>query len=601
MVVWVDTSWTAWASPVQPRRVLESDWENSEMPYRYNGLIRVPNGRASGVVVHERVVLTAAHVIHSNGSWAQASFFPQHHRFYSEFNNQFYNSAGSHRWESYSSRVQRDGQISGSSRDTFNVDIAALFFLPRLLPGGAYAPIHVDGEGDISILREPFPKTVTGYPIGLGQSVGFLHSIQPADFLIWWDALTREPDGWYDSGVGPQPRLWKALYFTDDFLTYSGNSGGPVWVRDELDEWLASAVVVGFNNWTGNSYFRGIDDNAYQLIRAAAESSGGYRTQRPRELSAYAGGDGQVYLSWEAAGADIEAFRILRSDTGVWQVLATVSGERRTFIDHNVSSGREYRYKIQSLRADGARSPYSPLAAVQTRGWDHKLGRDLSMPWFAWRTLGDGPFYHDGVSLRSGRTRSMGFSALELELEGPGRVDFSWAVSSEENPDFDNPDSHLFGDIYDAFYFYLNDVEERWITGEVPEQALSFDLPGGRHRLRWEYRKDPYADEGEDAGRLLNLEWFPGNSAEPASQLESLQGTFSLGGQWRESPAIGPFWGGYLESNWIYHPAWGWSWLRLSDTGELFALRAETQDWLYWTSEHPRSYFCYGLERWIRF
>ena len=570
------------------------------MPYRANGLIRVPHGRASGVVVHQRVVLTAAHVIHNHGSWTTASFYPEHHQFYSEFNNQYFNSAGSHRWESYSSRVQRDGSIPGSSRDTFNVDFAALFYLPTLLPGGYYAPIHIDAEGEVSRLRDPFPKTVTGYPIGLGQHVGFLHSIEPADYLIWWDALTREPEGWYDSGVGPEPSLWKALYYSDEFLTYSGNSGGPVWVQDDFGEWEVAAVIVGFNHSSGNSYFRGIDDNAYQLIKAAADSGGGYRTQRPEGLEAYAGVDGQVYLNWLADGLDIDRFRILRSEAGVWQELAQVAGNRRAFVDRSVRSGREYRYQIQSIRADGVRSPFSRLAAVQTRGWDHRIGRELSMPWFAWRTFGDGPFYHDGVSLRSGRTRSMGHSALELELEGPGRLQFNWAVSSEENLAYDDPDSHLFGDIYDAFYFYVNGEEERWISGEVDSDDVVIDLPAGRQVLRWEYRKDPYADEGEDAGRLLGLAWFPENGSVSASELDTLQGTFELGGHWRKSPAIGAFWRAHKDSNWIYHPVWGWSWLVLGDSGELYALRSDTGNWLYWTADHPRAYYCYAQAAWIR-
>lgn len=572
------------------------------MPYRYNGLIRVPHGRASGFVVHERVVLTAAHVIHSNGTWTTASFYPQHHRNYSTFNSQFFNAAGSHRWDSYSTRVQRDGPIGGSSRDTFNADIAALFFLPRLLDDGIYAPVHVDGEGEVSIMRDPFLKTVTGYPIGMGTNVGFLHSVSPENYLVFWDALTREPDTWYDSGVGIQPSMWKALYFTDEFLTYSGNSGGPLWVQDELGEWLAAAIVVGFNSASGNSYFRGIDDNAYQLIRAAAAStSGNYSNQRPVSLQAYAGRDGFVYLNWQVEGVEPAEYRILRTEKGVWQTLTRLSGHQRQWVDRSAASGREYRYKVQSIASNGSRSPYGQTAAAQTRGTDYTVGKVLGKPWFAWRNLGDGPFYFDGQSLISGRTRSMGSSILELELEGPGQFEFYWSVDSEENDAYDDPDSHLYGDIYDAFYFYLNGERKAWISGE-DEGHLSFDLEASRNLLRWEYRKDPYADEGEDAGRLWSVDWNPAQGSQDFPAAAIIQGSFSLPGDWRQSPAIGPVWTRFAGQGWIFHPAWGWcSMSPLEETGEIFAYRAQTANWLFWSPEHPRSFYCYSQARWLRF
>ncbi|MFH1856826.1 MAG: FKBP-type peptidyl-prolyl cis-trans isomerase, partial [Candidatus Omnitrophota bacterium] len=67
-----------------------------------------------------------------------------------------------------------------------------------------------------------------------------------------------------------------------------------------------------------------------------------------------------------------------------------------------------------------------------------------------------------------------------------GKVTFYWKVSSEAD--------------YDCFKFYIDDVEQDKISGEVDWEYKTYDLSAGEHTLRWAYEKDGSASESSDAG-----------------------------------------------------------------------------------------------------
>jgi hypothetical protein len=145
----------------------------------------------------------------------------------------------------------------------------------------------------------------------------------------------------------------------------------------------------------------------------------------------------------------------------------------------------------------------------------------------------------------------MGNSYAEAIVEGPGSVSFTWSVSSEENPDYDISTSPNYREIYDAFYFFIDGSREAWISGEVGPEELQFDVPAGKHRLKWEYSKDPYTEEGDDAGFLSAVEWTP-NERPFITGSYLLEEPYRFAGWWGSFTADHMPWSWHVEHGWLY-------------------------------------------------
>jgi internalin A len=124
-----------------------------------------------------------------------------------------------------------------------------------------------------------------------------------------------------------------------------------------------------------------------------------------------------------------------------------------------------------------------------------------------WRSDGDAPWFGQNLVTRDGHAAAQsgvfpnfGFSGLEANLTGPGRLSFWWKVSSEET--------------YDWLTFTLGE-ETQSISGEVDWNRVVVNVPLGLQTARWEYRKDNDASHGLDAG------WVDGVIFEPGIWMES--------------------------------------------------------------------------------
>lgn len=96
-------------------------------------------------------------------------------------------------------------------------------------------------------------------------------------------------------------------------------------------------------------------------------------------------------------------------------------------------------------------------------------------------------FTKDGsLAARSGSIDDLQRSEMSCEVTGPGRLQFYWAVSSEEDCDY--------------LTFEINGQRQDRISGEVLWKRCEYFLSEGRHQLRWVYSKDNYVREGLDAG-----------------------------------------------------------------------------------------------------
>ncbi|MCC5840794.1 MAG: hypothetical protein JJT96_11765 [Opitutales bacterium] len=542
----------------------------TQEPYNFTGYLRVNNpsgsrGIASAVVVDEGVIMTAAHVVFDPDSMSWVTglrVVPRHHQRFisSDFSRDAFLFVNILRFDAYQARVQRDfddGLDEGvSSFDTFNLDIAVAARNARLDPrpmvaGGRHPEVGVDPERPESWLRTPFPKKVLGYPSNPEAipeaNQGLMHEIPPDNYLFFWEAPTSPTSAHFDSGG-----FWLALYDTLDFRVFTGNSGGPVFVYDEdLERWIVSAVVAGGSS--SSSLVRAVDTATWDLIETAAGLSGVRRLRRITDFTAQTAESGdRIDLTWVNPSTEAEAVAVLRNAGRGWVEIARVAIPQISFTDRDVEPGSLYLYSLQPVSTIGNRAPRSDFLRVPTPGTHPRFGARVGSPFLSWTTGGDAAFVEDGEGLRSGRVPSLGHSSFSTVVTGPGELRFRWSVSSERNLDLPASGSAIPAgsrSLYDSFFFLLNGEEAAWISGSVSNEWRSFALPEGTHTLQWEYRKDPYADEGEDAGFLHEVIWDE-QSGSP------IFGAFETGGGFR----FANWWGTFAEigDGWSFHTDLGW-------------------------------------------
>ncbi len=123
-----------------------------------------------------------------------------------------------------------------------------------------------------------------------------------------------------------------------------------------------------------------------------------------------------------------------------------------------------------------------------------------------WTTGVDAEWYgqstttHDFIdAAQSGTIGNLETSYLQTTVSGPGTLTFWWKVSSEED--------------YDYLSFYIDGVlQEGQISGWNPAPAWAqktYSISTGSHTLKWEYKKDPYTEEGSDCGWVDQVTYTP--------------------------------------------------------------------------------------------
>jgi hypothetical protein len=61
---------------------------------------------------------------------------------------------------------------------------------------------------------------------------------------------------------------WDAMYLFEGVSTYPGGSGGPIYVQDDLDNWVMSGIVSAKKGSDG-MIVRGFDEEAWELVEQA--------------------------------------------------------------------------------------------------------------------------------------------------------------------------------------------------------------------------------------------------------------------------------------------------------------------------------------------
>lgn len=192
-------------------------------PYYYTGIVFSGDSRGSGFVAeNERLFFTAAHVVFGDTGWnPPPTWVAGHNAEEAPDAASEIPSRGYFRWTQYANLVETYGP---NSRSAFSRDVALAWGLEPFVPG---IPATLDFKGARNLQRQNI-SIITGYPAELdytGESGGyFLHSTAP-DITPYKPALGR-------------------YVFTTHISTGPGNSGGPVWLRDDFGNWKASGVLV---------------------------------------------------------------------------------------------------------------------------------------------------------------------------------------------------------------------------------------------------------------------------------------------------------------------------------------------------------------------
>ena len=112
-----------------------------------------------------------------------------------------------------------------------------------------------------------------------------------------------------------------------------------------------------------------------------------------------------------------------------------------------------------------------PLSqALDNYGLEFSTSGDT--PWFGQTAVS----YYGGGAAQSGDITQGQCSNLQTTVRGPGKVSFYWKISS--------------GSYFDFLEFYLDSSLGASITGEVNWEQRTFEVPQGKHTLRWTYSKN---------------------------------------------------------------------------------------------------------------
>lgn len=234
-----------------------------DYPFGFNGQLETDVGYGSGVAVQSDVVLTAAHLVFSDQTLSYAS---QAYWFFQEeagtFQPQPIPARGWYVLSGYAEQRTNDLQVFApdtSTPQSRNLDVAALYFQSPVA-GGGYAGYLPSDTSPNPWLTSSANKMLVGYPVdgsefGVTVSAGEMYQTAPLS-----NPLTLASD----------PVTDQQVYTASWFLSYPGNSGGPLYV-DLNGYYYPAGVYLGtVNNGTEASAVRAIDSNVVNLITNAA-------------------------------------------------------------------------------------------------------------------------------------------------------------------------------------------------------------------------------------------------------------------------------------------------------------------------------------------
>ena len=252
--------------PVPANQV--SDLDN--YPFGFNGQLVADNRSGSGVAVSTNVVLTAAHLAFNDHTLTYVSrawwFF---RRNASATAPQPQEARGFYILSGYAAQRTNDLGSSyapdQSTPPSRNTDVAVLYFLSPVAGGGHGGYLPSDATPN-TWLTSTALKMLVGYPVdgslfgdaSITTNAGKIYQTDPQPYPL---SLATDP-------VPGRQQVYQAPWF----LSYPGNSGGPLYVQ--LNGYYYPAAVYLGTRFSGvvpsASLVRAIDSNVVNLITLAA-------------------------------------------------------------------------------------------------------------------------------------------------------------------------------------------------------------------------------------------------------------------------------------------------------------------------------------------
>ena len=138
--------------------------------------------------------------------------------------------------------------------------------------------------------------------------------------------------------------------------------------------------------------------------------------------------------------------------------------------------------------------------------YGYLMETDTSNPWTVVTDVS-----HDGVSCaRSGVIGHGGMTWLQTSMRKAGTVSFWWKAACEEAEEEDGETYW-----YDYGVFLVDGVEKAKIAGnDTGWRKVEVEVSsGGKHILRWEYRKDGATSYSPDCIWLDQVQWIPADDS----------------------------------------------------------------------------------------
>ncbi|MEC7903931.1 MAG: trypsin-like serine protease, partial [Verrucomicrobiota bacterium] len=126
------------------------------------------------------------------------------------------------------------------------------------------------------------------------------------------------------------------------------------------------------------------------------------------------------------------------------------------------------------------------------------------------------------------------FASFATQLQGPGKLEFYWKVSSEDG--------------WDMLECHVDDQLQRQISGEVDWTPVEIFLSEGMHTVNWVYRKDAYLSEGLDAAWVDQIKYTLGTSG-PSVVYSEVFDQASKASAWMVTSLEDPFSSDYEQTS----------------------------------------------------
>ena len=170
------------------------------------------------------------------------------------------------------------------------------------------------------------------------------------------------------------------------------------------------------------------------------------------------------------------------------------------------------------------------------------------------------------------------FASFATQLQGPGKLEFYWKVSSEDG--------------WDMLECHVDDQLQRQISGEVDWTPVEIFLSEGMHTVNWVYRKDAYLSEGLDAAWVDQIKYTLGTSG-PSVVYSEVFDQASKASAWMVTSLEDPFSSDYEQTSadhyWVASAdqSSGIQWELLGN--QFFLMPSETHPFLHvMTGDYPQ-------------